>query len=275
MRLTIGILVVLAIAATPAEETGAKLVIEVSASPALPVPNLLTNPSFEKGDEMPDHWGVSTAAPHLFRYCRMPEDGRHGAFLKIDAKSTVMSGYCAQVVKVAPDTLYRVGAWTRLRGGYALLWMHSYVKGRRFDQREKLVSWGKNPLSPDFVPLEWTRSPPPDKWIWLGRELRTWKEQTQVNMHLGSYFERGSMDFDDAFLGLARTTLKVTVSGEEITKITVKNLAGDICWESADLPAKMTRVEQAIPDLPTGTRYQISIRTASGREAVKWYPGAE
>ena len=250
-------------------------VIDVSASPELPVANLLANPGFEKGSEMPDCWNVSSGLPDLFRFRRGPENGRHGAFLGIDATSTVMSGYCAQAVEVEPDTLYRVGVWTRLRGGYALLWMHAYVNGRRYDQRAKLVSWGKNPLVPDFVPLEWTRSPASDQWIWMGRELRTWKEQTQVNMHLGSYFERGSMDFDDAFLGFAQTTLKVKVSGEEFTQVTVKNAAGDVCWESGVLPAKTMRVDQTIPDLPTDTRYQISIKTASGKEVVKWYPAVE
>ena len=190
---------------------------------------------------MPDRWSVSSGLPHLIRFRRVPENGRHGAFLSIDATSTVMSGYCAQLVQVEPDTLYQVGAWTRLRGGYALLWMHTYVNGRRYDQRAKLVSWGGNPVVPDFVPLEWTRSPAPDKWLWLGRELRTWKEQTRVNMHLGSYFERGSMDFDDAFLGLARTTLKVKASGERISRVTVKNDAGDVCWESDPLPPPKQR----------------------------------
>ena len=153
--------------------------------------------------------------------------------------------------------------------------MHGYVEGRRYDQRAKLVSWGKNPLVPDFVPLQWTRSPSPDQWIRMGRELRTWKGQTYVNMHLGSFFERGSMDCDDAFLGLARTTLNVKGFGETVTKVTVKNAAGDVCWESGALPAQTTRLDQAIPDLPTDTRYQVSIGTASGKEIVKWYPNGK
>ena len=255
--------------------TAAEVTIEVSAFPELPVPNLLVNAGFEKGSGVPAGWSISSGLPHLFQFRRIPEDGRHGAFLRIDAKSTVMSGYCAQVVKVAPDTLYRVGTWARLRGGGALLWMHGYVNGRRYDQRAKLVSWGKNPVVPDFVPLEWTRSPAPDQWIWTGRELRTWEGQTQVNMHLGSYFERGSMDFDDAFLGLARTTLKVSVFGETFAGVTVKNAIGDVCWESGPLPAETFRVDQTVPDLPTDTRYQISVRAVSGKETVRWYPDAE
>ena len=248
------------------------LMIEVSASPELPVSNLLVNASFEHGSARPDHWGISTAAAHLFRFQRVPENGRQGAFLRIDATSTVASGYCAQIAKVEPDTLYRAGAWARLRGGHALLWMHAYVKGRRYDQRAELFSWGGNPLVPDFVPLELTRSPPPDAWRWLGREFRTWEGQSQVNMHLGSFFERGSMDFDDAFLGLARTTLNVKIAGDEIVTVTVKNAAGNVCWESGALPAKTTLVEHALSGVPTDTRYQISVKTSSGKEAAKWYP---
>ena len=266
------VLAYLAVALLTSNATAAELAVEVSASPELPVANLLSNAGFEKGSDMPDHWSVSSGLPHLFRFRRVPKGGRHGAFLRIDATSAVMSGYCAQVVKVEPDTLYRAGAWVRLRGGYALLWMHAYVKGRQYDQREKVVSWGKNPIAPDFVPLEWTRSPAPDKWIWMGRELRTWKGQRHVTMHLGSYFERGSMDFDDAFVGLARTTLKLRIDGKALTKVTVKNAAGDVCWESGALPARTTRVDRAIPDLPTDTRYRVAVETASGKEVVKWYP---
>ena len=115
LRVLVGLAVVLlACGAIAAEPT-----IDVSASPELPVSNLLANAGFEQGDEMPDHWNVSSALRHLFRYRRVPEGGRSGALLRIDATSTVMSGYCAQVVKVEPDTLYRAGAWTRLRGGHA------------------------------------------------------------------------------------------------------------------------------------------------------------
>ncbi len=250
----------------------AQVRITVTADPPLPVPNLMRNGEFEAGDDVaPEGWAYSTCVPDAGRFTRLTEGGRSGAYERVESFNSSTNAYLSQVTHVRPDTLYRAGAWVRIRGGTMVMWLHAYVEGRRFDERAYLHSWGRSPLVPDFVRLEWTDSPPPDRWLWVGREFRTWPGQTMVNMHLGAYFDRSDMDIDGAFLGLARTTLTVEVTGGPLKRVRVVNEAGAEVWAGDDLEGTQALTQQ-IADLPTDTRYQVIVTQPDGREVGVWYP---
>jgi len=251
----------------------AELRIAVTADPALPVPNLMENAKFEAGDEhAPTDWGASTSLPRGGSFERITEGGRDGAFMRVDGFTSQTNAYLSQVTPVEEDTLYRAGAWVRMRGGTMVMWMHWWVDETRFDERAYLHSWGSAPIVPDFVRLEWTDSPDPNEWIWVGREFSTWKGQHNVNMHLGAYFDRSSMDIDGAFLGLARTTLTVEVTGGEIARVRVQNDADEDVWDSGELAGGTTAVRHELPDLPTDARYQVIATQPDGTEVEAWYP---
>jgi hypothetical protein len=250
----------------------AEVTIEATADPPLPVANLLQNAGFEQGGDMPNGWEISSGMPELFTFQRQPIGGRSGACLRVAGHSSIMSGYLAQYLAIRPATRYVAGAWLRLRAGHCLIWLLSYPEGRRWDVYLHKTSWGGNPLVPDFVPLAYTDSPPPDQWIWVGDEFTSEPRQDSLNFHVGSYFERGSMDFDDAFLGLARTKLTLRVAGDVLRSVRVADDTGRECWSSGALPADTTSVRQEVPDLPTRARYCVTVTTAAGKEVQKWYP---
>ncbi len=250
-------------------------VVEISATPPLPVANLLANPGLEVGDARPEGWGVAASQPDIvdFRYDK--QGGYHGAYLRVDARGSTSNGYLSQPVHVAPDTLYRAGVWVRLRGGTCVLWLHGYVEGRRYDERAYLKSYGALPLIPDFIDLAWTDSPDPQQWVWRGREFRTWPQQGSVNPHFGAYFDRGSLDLDEPFIGLARTALTVTVTGTAITRVVVADARAKVWWDSGPVAPGQPRLTRTLADLPTDTRYVVTARDADGTEVSTWYPATD
>ncbi len=262
----------LALALLAALPACAQVRIAVTADPPLPVPNLMHNGEFEAGDDVaPEGWAHGTCVPDAGRFTRLTEGGRSGAYARVEAFRSSTNAYLSQVTRVLPDTLYRAGAWVRMRGGTMVMWLHAYVDDRRFDERAYLHSWGCSPLVPDFVRLEWTDSPPPDEWLWVGREFRTWPGQTGINMHLGGFFDPSDMDIDGAFLGLARTTLTVEVTGGPLARVRVLNEAGDEVWASDDFGG-VGALTQEVADLPTDTRYRIIVTRPDGTEVAAWYP---
>ncbi len=252
----------------------ADVTIEVSADPPLPVANLFANPGLEEGADRPESWGVAASQPAVVDFDYRKTGGHQGAYLRVDAHGSTSNGYLSQAVHVEADTLYRAGAWVRIRGGTMVMWLHGYVDGKRFDERAYLKSYGALPLIPDFVKIEWTTSPDPDKWIWVGREFRTWPGQGGVNPHFGAYFSRGSMDLDEPFIGLARTTLALKIRGAPLRSVRVLNEAGDEVFASSALPDDTTSFEREFPDLPTDTRYRVSVTTTDGEVTERWYPEA-
>jgi len=257
-----------------ASAAGAAVTVEVKSDPPLPVPNLFVNPGLETGQDRPEGWGVAASQPDIvdFRYDK--QGGYRGAYLRVDARGTTSNGYLSQPLHVAADTLYRAGIWVRLRGGTCVLWLHAWVDGKRFDERAYAHSYGALSLIPDFLNLEWTNSPDPEQWAWLGREFRTWATQGNVNPHFGAYFDRGSMDLDEPFIGLARTRLAIAVAGGPIKQVVASDERGKTVWDSGVLAASPERVEHAVEELPTDTRYVVRVTAADGTEVSRWYPAA-
>lgn len=252
----------------------AEVAIEVSTDPPLPVANMFVNPGLEEGNARPESWGVDASEPAVVDFDYRKSGGYQGAYLRVDAHGSTSNGYLSQPVQVQPDTLYRAGAWVRIRGGTMVMWLHAWVDGKRFDERAYLKSYGALPLVPDFVKIEWTTSPDPNEWVWVGREFRTWPGQTLVNPHFGAYFDRGSMDLDEPFIGLARTALDLKVRGTPLKSVRILNEAGDEVFASDALPEGTTSFARTLPDLPTDTRYRVSVTTTDGEVTERWYPEA-
>jgi len=250
----------------------AEVAIKVTADPPLPVANLFVNPGLEEGTDRPEGWGVAASQPEVVDFDYARSGGYRGAYLRVDAHGSTSNGYLSQAVHVQADTLYRAGIWVRIRGGTMVMWLHGYVDGKRFDERAYLRSYGALPLIPDFVKIEWTTSPDPDKWVWVGREFRTWPGQSGVNPHFGAYFDRGSMDLDEPFIGLARTALNLKIRGAPLRSVRVLNEAGDEVFAGDELPDGTTSFERTLPDLPTDTRYRVSVTTTDGEVTERWYP---
>ena len=257
-----------------ASAAGAAVTVEVKSDPPLPVPNLFANPGLETGQDRPDVWAVSASQPDVVDFQYLKQGGYKGAYLRVDARGSTSNGYLSQPLHVQPDTLYRAGIWLRLRGGTCVMWLHGYVGGKRFDERAYAYSYGALPLIPDFVKLEWTHSPDPDRWAWLGREFRTWVGQESVNPHFGAFFDRGSMDLDEPFIGLARTRLIVAVTGGPIKQVVASDERGKVVWDSGVLADSPERVEHTVEELPTDTRYVVKVTAADGTEVSQWYPEA-
>jgi hypothetical protein len=134
------------------------------------------------------------------------------------------------------------------------------------------VSWKRSLLSDGFVRPDWLSGPSPQDWIPIELEIRTQPDERLVYFGIGSYYEHGSMDFDDAFMGLARTALTIHVSGQSLRNVVVMDQAGHVCWASGNLSAGTTEVRHTIPELSTAGRYEVRATTADGKEVSQWYP---
>ncbi|CAN5388573.1 hypothetical protein BH09VER1_BH09VER1_07740 [soil metagenome] len=258
--------------------------IKISATPELPVKNLAGNPGFEEGGEMPSQWPYSERAAYFYasrepwrvKMERIPEGGHHGAYLRVDVLTTsVLSElFVRQPVAVEPDTLYRMGVFARIRSGLAIIHMLNEDRYAYTAKSETKASWRGTPLYPDFVPVEWLAGPAPDEWVWIEQEVRSKKDEHKLYFGVGSYYERASVDFDDAFFGLARTDLTLEVKAASLQAIEVKNDEGKVCWQSGVLPAGTDSIRHTVPGLSTARRYAVTVTAAGQPPVSQWYPSA-
>ena len=263
-----------------------QVTIDITGSPKLPVPNMLANPGFEKGNSMPENWKVvpsttyyinSSDESQWYQFKRIQSGGLNESYVRLDvSKSSTLDGLgISQAVKVEPGALYRMGAWVRIRGGKP--WIHvrhsdnNYFNSNMVDCQSS--SWGCNPIvTSGFLPLEWTQSAVPNKWLWLGCEVAAQPEDDVMYLMLTSARDRASVDFDSAFFGLARTKLSLNVAGSELKNVIVKDDIGKVCWNSGQLQPGTSSLSEVIPDLSTSLRYQVIVTAVDGKETIKWYP---
>ncbi len=250
-----------------------EITIEVEAAPALPVPNLLLNPSFEEGGRRPANWTDQTGGD--YKLMRHPGAGRKGAFVRVDCvRSNILtSGFVNQTVSVRPGGRYVARVWVRFHAGRAYLrLLPSSGSGSEIHR----VSWLGSPLVPGFLSREMTGSSSEDEWILLASEPVQAGDDGVLTIGLGTYQERSSVDFDEAFLGEAVTELSFRVSGEPLKWVAVRDEAGNDIWGSGELNGSASLVEEKIPNLSTVSRYQIVARSMANQEVQRWYPpGAE
>jgi hypothetical protein len=253
--------------------------IQVTSQPPLPVANLLKNPSFDILDgNFPSNWPIRNE--DISKYVHIiyhSKNGHSGGFVRFEVGNAAIPAYLTQSVTVEPNTLYKYGGWIRYRFGNGLMHLSSVVTDRNrvdksFDNRRYIYSWAQTPLVPNFVPEEWTDSPPFDKWCYIETDCKTLPGQQTLTFNLGSYFSRSSIDFDDVFLIPAITTLNLNVSGGRLKRISVNDENGQVHWDSGTLSKNLANYIQSIPNLPSTSRYLITCELANGSKIQKWYP---
>jgi len=144
--------VLLTLPETPAEEERA--------------PNLVVNPSFERGETRPAAWLFNSGNAH-FGALRPDRAGRRDdRCARLESLSSHYAQFVAQDVRVRRPGRYRVGGWVRLDGGFLRLRVIGRgAKGRSsFHKTQRLRCYRGHPLVPDFVPIEDTQGAHDTQW---------------------------------------------------------------------------------------------------------------
>lgn len=271
----LGLLIALMAASAHAAE------IHISGNPPLPVPNLLTNPDLEQGqDNQPTGWRFSTARPDIFEYGWAPE-GRSGKCLWIKAYSGEMSGYWSQSFPVQPGRRYLLKGYFRLLTGKILIYAHSSVTqpdGRAIavDERFYRGTARGHWLVPVFLPPEALSGPDPLTWQPFRLLVHIPEPLLALALSLGLYFQAGEAYFDDLWAGLAETDLTIAVKaapGEKLQKIIVtRKESPQPIFVSPALPAEAQSFETLLKSQPTDDVYSVAVTLADGRTLQKQYP---
>lgn len=245
--------------------------VKIEVGPLNRAENLLRNPGFEQGSEQPSDWAFWASEPWHFSARKQPKGGRDGACFTLDEKvSTVMSaGMLGQDVSVKSKTRYRVGAWTRLRGGCAVIYL-SRADGR-CEQVASRTSWRNSDLQPDFLGVDETASPDPDQWFWLGAEFTTDEEETKISVQIACFGERTSVDYDDAYLGVAEPGVQLDVVGKNIQAIAVEGEQGETIWDGGGRLIGGV-FSQTFKDLPAAGPVKVVVQLADGEIITRRYP---
>lgn len=255
--------------------------IHMSGNPPLPVPNVLTNPDMEQGqDNQPTGWRFSTARPDIFEYGWKPE-GRSGKCLWLKAHSGEMSGYWSQSFPVQPGRRYLLKGYFRLLAGKILIYAHSSVKlpdgqERAVDERFYRGTARGHWLVPVFLPPEALGGPDPLTWQSFRLLVSIPEPLSALTLSLGLYFQAGEAYFDDLWAGPAETDLTLSVKAapdETLQKIIVtRKESSQPVFVSPALPAEAKAFETLLKSQPTDDVYTVAVTLADGRTIQKQYP---
>jgi len=260
--------------------------VEVTCDPSLPVKNLLSNSSFENGAGAPENWSLAERSVY-FRWTReylwitkvqkVEGKGRNGGACvrqEVNTDSVLSELFIRQAVTVKPDTLYRAEIWAKIKSGRAYLHI---IDSRIKDESSQnavykyLISWHDSPLIPDFIDKEWTRSPPADQWNKIEAEMGSGKGDVMY-FDFGSYYGKGSVDYDDAFFGEALTDMTVTVKGEDVISVDVNDEFGKLAWTGKETEKNGGTYIFKIGKLKTSSKYKITVKAKNTQEKSVWYP---
>lgn len=276
------VLCILAILNVVLSGRAAECEINISASPKLPVENLVKNSDFSAGGAQPDDWKFAERSayfhasrePWRCEFGRKEKGGRSGAFLTMDVltASLLSELFIRQEVSVQPDTLYRIGVYARIRSGQAYLHILNQDKYAYRAKNEFKTSWRGSPLTGSFVPAERLRGPKPDEWVLISTEIRTKKDETLLYVDVGSYYERASVDFDDVYCEAAHTALSVDVACQNLKQVVVSDDAGVTHWDSGGLQADTDRIKKTLSGLPSEKKYKVTVINSENKSFSQWYP---
>lgn len=257
--------------------------IKVTAEPALPVKNLLKNPSFEEGEKTPLFWADAERS-HYFRWTReylwlskvekvigAGLNGSNCIRQEVDVDSILSELFIRQAVPVKKQTIYRAEIWTRLRYGRAYLHLidHMVNQGSLAKMKYKyLISWHENPILDDFIDVAWIKSPAPTEWKKLESELSSGDGEV-IYFDFGAYYGKASADYDDAFLGEAFTEMTILAENCNAADIIVSDDFDKIIFTGK---VEKEKQEIVLKDLRTDRRYKIQIKSVAGKEKNIWYP---
>lgn len=216
-----------------------------SIAPTHPEQNRLQNADFaQRGeDDLPAGWEFTTADPENFEV-GWAEVGRSGpGSARIVTHTGRMSGYLVQTVPVTEGERLMVLAHVRLNRGVVLLWltgspvMPDGTRGR-FDERFELPSAKQFFLAPTWIKREYLRGPDPERWVPVVRAIDI-PAMEALRVGIGSYFARGEMFIDDAYVGPAQAdlTIELTAQGQaRIASVEVVTVPGGtpLCAETPE-----------------------------------------
>ena len=167
-----------------------------------PGPNLVVNPSFERGDVRPAAWLFNSGNGH-FGALRVDRAGRgDDRCARLESFSSHYAQFVAQDVRVRRPGRYRAGGWVRLGGGFVRLRVIGRdAKGASsFHKAQPLRCYRGHPLVPDFVPIEDTQGVHDTQWRCLQTLVDVKPGVETIRVEIGFYFTPGRAWVDDVFL---------------------------------------------------------------------------
>jgi len=263
---------------------GVLIVAQAAAEPpriiikARPVPageNLVANPSFEDGaGEWPDGWAFTVNQPT--KVVRFWADeactGERSAGVRSEAGNA--SGYWAQDVAVQADTDYLLTARVQIEAGKVLLRAYGRNAGgeflKSFDRRAYDQRRGTHIMAPVFWEPAWIIDMVREPWAPVNLLLRTDPDVATIQVHIGSYFEPGTMYIDDVYLGPATLTLDYVVEAEGIACVRVYDRAGALLVQHGR--TQLPLVAGSLEGLPPDGRYRFEATSQAGDVTEVWYP---
>ena len=256
--------------------------IRVEGDPPLPVPNLAQDPGMEEGATgQPAHWRFNTATPENFEQGWV-DGGRSGKCLWMKAKTGKMSGYWGQGVPVEPGKAYLFKGYFRLAGGKMLCYANSSMRlpdGRSVavDERYYRGSLRGHWLAPVFLPPEALAGPDPQQWYPFQIKAAIPPPMKAIGLSLGIYFTPGEAWFDDIWVGLAETDLRVSVKAgpdEKLERVTVRKAdEAKPVFDSGALRGAPT-FETSVKAQPTDAEYEVEAALSDGKILKQRYPAA-
>jgi hypothetical protein len=299
--------IVLALAST----LGQAAEIRIDSSTPLPVPNLARNPGMEEGDSGPStalrpalslpfdaaqglepverskggtplHWKFTTAMPDNFE-TGWVDGGRSGKCLWVKAKTGKMSGYWNQTIPVEPGKTYLFKGYYRLAAGKILCYAHASVRLQdnrsvAVDQRYYRGSLRGHWLVPVFLPPEALAGPDPQQWYPFEIKATIPPPMKAISLSLGIYFTPGEAWFDDIWVGLAETDLRVSVKagpGEVLERVVVRAVGEPKPVADSKPLQGATTFETTLKAQRSDKEYEVEVTLADGKVIRQREPRSE
>ena len=197
-------------------------------------------------------------------------DGNGSLYLQ--SPTIANSAYWQQSVAVEPGKTYFVQVRFRNQGGHMLLWMHGSHGKYKFDQRAYLLQGQPGFLEPVFLkpPAD---QPDSDTWQILARSITIPQGLDRITFGIGSYFNTGTMWYDDIQLIEGIPPLELHVQGDkDIAHIGVAmRETGDGIFH-ANLAPGTREFTTVVPDAVADQPYIITVRYVDGTAGTKFYP---
>ncbi len=280
-----------------------KIRIAISATPQLPVSNLIPNPGFEQpaGPGTPYHpwgsggfWRGKGEAEVTSDECKYGSRSFRFVGLSKDA-----AGHCVSPpLRLYPDIPYIIDFYIRAtKGAYGTVQVRYKLENPKLIPDLAVASIPKQSLT--LLADRWIRFRKPPDMIVVTPNLLLFKpRQKGETRTYWSYkdlllvFPRSSFNyqqsisarlvltcrgegviwFDDILLIPAKTRLHFTVQGGSIREIRLWNQAGNMIWQKK-LQQSTERYEQELL-VPAGFRYRLEVITTDGKSFTRYYPGS-
>ena len=243
--------------------------ITITATPALPVQNLVHNAGFEERSEFPARDRTVTSAPfwQLYRAedteCVTDEESHTGRYSYKFVGNTELSKFIRQrdagkgILKepLKKGTEIILSAWSKSTG--------ANPKGKSYGLSTQIH--GKWLGGPSFKKSE-------HDWQYAEDVIALPAEKTHsVRIYIAYYNQTGIAYFDDVFLGLNKTKLTLKAALPNLKRVTVIDDQDKQVFDSDVLPENTNTFEKTI-DVRTRRIYTVKIEDTQGNTCTRRYP---